>query len=95
VKYGDKEGLAAAVTRLEQVFPYAGIHYAWFDHPTALIDVCTDEDNPIVFKFSDMAKIAAALGTERLDFQHHNGDHLIDSYSFNGCNVLRIWASYP
>lgn len=62
------------------------------------IEVCTDEDTPIHFTFERMKQLSEILGTEHMNFDHYNGDHLADSVTWDGCNVLRIvvwWGDRP
>lgn len=56
------------------------------------IEVATEEDKSIHLTFERMKQLAEILGTEHIDFDHHNGNHLADSVTWDGCNVLRIIA---
>ena len=72
----------------------AGVMYGTWEPDQILIDVCRDSDTPIAFKFEHMPALAALLRTEKLDFEAWWGDRIIDSVTFDGCVVLRIWARY-
>lgn len=58
-----------------------------------LVIVLSNSEHGIPLRYQDMPRIAAALGTERLDFGAFAGNHYLDSYTFEG-SVLEIVARY-
>jgi hypothetical protein len=71
-----------------------GVLYDWRHPDELVIAVCIDKQLGISFRFDDMPKIAEALGTERIDFRAERGSQICDSVTFDGCNVLHIYARY-
>jgi hypothetical protein len=56
------------------------------------IEVAVEEHRVIELSLERMKQLSEILGTEHLNFFHHNGDHLADSVTWDGCNVLRVIA---
>jgi hypothetical protein len=59
-----------------------GVLYDWRHPDELVIAVCIDKQLGISFRFDDMPKIA------------ERGSQICDSVTFDGCNVLHIYARY-